>query len=124
MKLTVSEALARYRVGHVERRCAAPRRQIIAIEHLTEHLGLRHAASLRDRDFIRYAEARSVSDSTLRRELGVLRAALHYCHRQKLLSLADIPHIDMPPESPPREKWLTETQTRVLLDTLEDLDRS
>lgn len=122
-RLTVSEALARYRVGHVERRLAAPRRAVIAIEHLSEHLGLRHVASLRDRDFMRYARTRGVSDSTLRRELGVLRAAIRYCHKQRLLSLADIPHIDMPPESPPRERWLTETQVRVLLDTLEDMHR-
>lgn len=123
MKLTVAEALARYRVGHVERRCAAPRRAHIAIQHLTEHLGLRHATTLRDRDFIRYSEARGVSDSTIRRELGVLRAALHYCARQRLIPTAEIPYIDMPPESPPREQWLTETQRRVLLDTLEDLHR-
>ncbi|MGB1923238.1 MAG: tyrosine-type recombinase/integrase [Alcanivorax sp.] len=120
--ITVTEVLTRYRVGHVQRNTAAPRRACIAIDHLDGHLGVRHACSLRDRDFHLYAEKRGVSDSTVRRELGVLRAALRYCVRQKLIAVDDVPHIDLPPEAPPADKWLTEAQVRVLLDTMDQLN--
>jgi len=120
--ITVTEVLTRYRVGHVQRKTANPRRACIAIDHLDRELGMRRAVSLQDRDFHLYASNRGVSDSTIRRELGVLRAALRYCMRQKLLTEAEAPHIDLPPEAPPRDTWLTEAQVRQLLDTMDKLN--
>lgn len=120
--ITVSAALAAYREGHVLRRTAAPERALIAIRHLDQHLGAHKVTTLRDHHFHRYGRKRGVSDSTVRRELGVLSAALRYCVRQRLLAEGDLPYIDRPPESPPREQWLTEGQTQVLLSTLADLE--
>ena len=39
-------------------------------------------------------------------DLGVLRAALGWARKQKLITLADLPHVWMPSQPAPREVWL------------------
>ena len=63
---------------------------------------------------------RPAADSTIRRELVAMRAALNLAVRKKRISADDMPHIDMPPESDPREFWLTETEADQLLRIARD----
>lgn len=51
-----------------------------------------------------------LADSTLRRELLVLRAALNRGVRVRLLEAGDNPHIDLPAEGAPRHLFLDEKQ--------------
>lgn len=51
-----------------------------------------------------------LADSTLRRELLVLRAALNRGVRVKLIEAGENPHIDLPPDGPPRQRFLDEKQ--------------
>ena len=63
----------------------------------------------------RYARDRGRSPGTIIRELGVLRAALHWGERQRWYTSA--PKFLMPVQSPPpRRKWMTRDQARALLD--------
>jgi integrase len=57
---------------------------------------------------------KSIADGTLIRELGMLRAALQWAKREKWIS-GDLPHIEMPEQPPPRDKWLTRDEADRLL---------
>lgn len=56
---------------------------------------------------------RKISPGTVRRELDTLSAALNFCHREGLI--ANVPYIEKPKPSPPREKWIKESQFGLLL---------
>lgn len=49
--------------------------------------------------------AEHVSDGSIRREVGVLRAALAWGQREHWI--IDAPYVEMPPRPPPRDRWLT-----------------
>lgn len=53
-----------------------------------------------------------VSAATVRRELDTLSAAIHYAKREGYLS--EVPFIDKPAASPPRERWLTHHEVSAL----------
>lgn len=46
-----------------------------------------------------------VADGTIRREIGVLRAALKWAVKERWIS--DAPYVDAPGSGPPRDRWLT-----------------
>jgi integrase len=54
------------------------------------------------------------SDGTLIRELVTLRAALKWAKEEKWIS-GDLPHIEVPPQPPPRDRWLTREEADRLL---------
>lgn len=54
-----------------------------------------------------------VSDSTIRRELGVLQAALNHAVAEGRLESA--PVVSLPPSAPPRERWLRREEAAALL---------
>ncbi len=58
-------------------------------------------------------QVKGVSDDTIRNELATLRAALN--HARKEGRLADVPHIDMPPRQPAKERWLTRQEADKLI---------
>lgn len=60
---------------------------------------------------------RPLSDGTLIRELGVLRAALAWAVTEKWLT--DAPHVERPPAPQPRERWLTREEAVRLMDGAE-----
>jgi integrase len=64
-----------------------------------------------------YAKQRAVKPGTVRRELGGLRTVLRWAAKQKLITADAMPVIDkdvLPPEGPPRDKFLSETQEQAL----------
>ena len=64
--------------------------------------------------FIKERRDKGVSDSTIARNLSVLRAALNYAKRQQLLDY--VPHIKSLPKAAPRERWLTPDEARRLIN--------
>ena len=58
---------------------------------------------------------RELSDGTLIRELGTLRAALAWAVRRKWITAA--PYIERPEAPPPRDRWLTREEADRLLDS-------
>jgi hypothetical protein len=61
----------------------------------------------------REKRGRDYTDSAIRRELRELRSALSYCRRQNIID--ELPVFDLPPESAPRETWLTRNEAARLL---------
>jgi integrase len=60
-----------------------------------------------------YAEFSGVQPGTLRRELGIFRAALN--HAVKTERLKDAPFVKLPDAPPGRERWLTRSEAAALL---------
>lgn len=77
----------------------------------------RDVATMKRKDGRDYRSHRwkvGVSDSTIRRELGVLlRAAGHAVDEERLDA---VPSIKLPPESQPRERWFTEAEVLRILE--------
>ena len=77
-------------------------------------LGNLHPSDMSDIIAEDYARKRKRANGTVIRELGVLRAALHWAERQKLIVA---PKFLMPVAHPaPRERWITRDEARKLLD--------
>ena len=62
------------------------------------------------------------SDGTIRRELGVLRAAINWCHTEGLL--VQPPPVWLPDKPMARERWLTRQEAACLLREARKLNRS
>lgn len=124
--LTVGSALTSYYKEHISVKAVARRRAEYAIEALSRHLG---AALLKDVDIPmcrEYAEDRSdegCSLSTVRRELGVLQAAVNHALRWKRLAYSEKPSVELPPESDPKRVWLFPEELGKLLECASVSDR-
>lgn len=87
----------------------------IAIRHLKAHAGHAPLSAINRAWVDRYRRARNSGtigkpsiDNTVRRELGaVLIPALNHAAREKRIARTDIPFIVLPPQSAPRDRWLT-----------------
>lgn len=132
--LTVGQALDDYWREHVGPRVTDKTRQENAIRHLKAHFA---TLPLRDVDVAAcegYAEVRRSgaigggarhfgerakgSDSTIRRELTVLRAAAGHARKRKRISAAEMPIFELPPENARHageEPWLTKKEIDLLL---------
>ena len=58
----------------------------------------------------RYAEKRGRSQGTVRRELGVLRAAINYAHKNGRITRPVA--VELPERPEPRDRWLTRQRSR------------
>ncbi|WP_236045174.1 MULTISPECIES: tyrosine-type recombinase/integrase [Pseudooceanicola] len=92
---------------------ASPARIGYAIEALDRIWQNLPVSAIKGETCRRYATQRGCSDGTIRRELGVLQAALNYCHREGYLVTA--PKVTLPPKPDPRERWLTRQEAAWLL---------
>lgn len=120
--LTVSKTLDNYYFEHIKKKCVATERADYAITALKSVFG---DTPIRDVDIPAcrdYADVRGVSDSTVRRELGVLSAAAEHAVRWRRLAREDMPSIELPPESNPRRQWLFKDELVTLLDEAERTD--
>jgi len=131
--ITVSEALDNYYKEHVKVNVADQVRQENAIRHLKEHFGSISLSAIDIPACRGYAEVRRQgsigggrrkkgtlkkgSDSTIRRELGVLKAAAGHALRWKKITLAEMPTFEMPAENDDGQEapWLTKAEIEKLL---------
>ena len=60
-----------------------------------------------------YAKRRKRAPGTVRKELGILAAAINYCHTEGYLT-APV-KVKLPPKTPPRDRWLTRREAARLL---------
>ena len=121
--LTCSEALKQYYYEHAVERVVARRRLEYAIDALN---GFMADKPLQDVDIPlcrAYRGHRGVSDSTVRRELGVLQAASNHARKWKRITLDKMPSIELPPESEPRLIWLYKDELAQLLEIAQEKER-
>ncbi|HEV2155460.1 site-specific integrase [Bradyrhizobium sp.] len=66
------------------------------------------------------------SPETIRNELGVLKSALNWCAapKQALIKPSDLPVFELPPGSPPRDRWLRAEQVQLFLATAAEMVKS
>ena len=55
-----------------------------------------------------------VSDGAIRRELGALNAALRFAVKRRMITLAELPYIELPPAPPPRNNPATTDEIKEL----------
>lgn len=128
---TVSAVLASYFAEHVHRKVVGQGTAEIARKHLLAHFADMDPADIHPSDVRAYTALRQkgeigrpVQAPTVRRELGVLVAALHHAVRERRLKRGDMPSVPLPEASVPRDRWLSEDEVRRLLDAAYGLDRA
>lgn len=111
-EITCGEILEAYyeaRRGEV----AAPDRLRYAVRALAPFWADLTADAVKGSTCQRYVRERGVAQSTARRELGTLQAALTMAHREGLL--IHPVQVTLPARSEPRDRWLTRAEVRALL---------
>ena len=117
--MTVAEALAIYG-EEVAAHVASPQTQGYAIEALLKFWGDRAVADVKGATCRLYGRSRvhpktgeAVRPGTIRRELGVLSAALRHCAREGYLTTA--PDVTMPEPPETHQRALTRTEVAALI---------
>jgi integrase len=85
-----------------------------ALDALTDFWANRVLVEVTPSAFREYESLRGVSAGTLRRELGVLRAALNFAVREGWMQVA--PHVTLPARPAGRERWLTRDEVAALVN--------
>lgn len=120
--LTVKEALTHY-CKEKEAGLSDQKRLNIAVKHLCTHLG---NTQLKDVDVLvcrKYRDKRaslSISESTIARELTVLRAAAFHAKKWKLIKYDQMPTFEIPSNLPKREIWLHKNEIMHLFANAEN----
>lgn len=105
-ELTVSDAMRYYLEHRQFRSPASEERMRRSAAHVTRHLGHLLVSDLTKAHSRTYLQRRAgVAGSTLRLELATLTAAMRFCHADELIDR--VPRLELPPASPPRDRWLT-----------------
>lgn len=118
--MKVGEVLTFYAQEHAPQ-TAAPERIGYAIAALAPFWADLPVSAIKGAICRRYARQRNVSDGTVRRELGTLRAALAYCESEGYLTSA--PRVWLPQRPPSKERWLTRDEAARLLRAARSLQR-
>ena len=84
-----------------------------AVPPLTDFFEGNTVADITEETCRRYHETRARSAGTVRRELGVLRAAINHAHKRGRLTRV-VP-VNLPERPPARERWLTRSEVARLL---------
>ena len=92
---------------------AAPARIAYAVLRLTNFFEGNNVGEVTPQTCGRYVEKRGRSVGTVRRELGVLRAAINYAYRNGRLTRPVA--VDLPDRPEPRDRWLTRTEAARLI---------
>lgn len=110
--LTCAEALTYYGEEHAAN-VAAPERIGYAIAALDRFWGDLPVSAIKAATCRRYAADRGVAAGTVRRELGVLQAAVNHCAREGYLLSA--PQVTLPAPPEPKDRWLTRQEVSWML---------
>ena len=111
-QVTVADVLDRYAAEHAPT-VRDPVRIAYAIEAMLPRLGALPVAMLTGSVCRRYARERGRAPATVRKELGVLQAALNYCHVEGYLTAA--PKLRLPEKPAARDRWLARHELAKLL---------
>jgi integrase len=113
--IRITEILELYATGRGPQ-LVDPEHPRYAIKRLTACWREQPVSAVTPATCAQYREERrriGVKDSTITRELGVLRAALRWAARNGCLAAA--PTVEMPPKQPGRDRWLTRSEAARLL---------
>lgn len=116
--IELKPALTSYIVEYARPERCDLKRIGFAGDRLMEFFGAeRDIESLTRHDIRGYRAKRltdGVTDSTIRRELVVLRRVVGHAEEEERISV--VPAIKLPPESAPRERWFTEDEAKKIME--------
>jgi integrase len=122
VEYTIAELWSVYDTKHVQTDAVMPAGRATigyAWKNLEPHFGPLPYADFCQTKVDEYVARRSAAPATVRREIATLVAALNFCAGKrggKLIPPLDKDDIDLPPDSPPRDRWLTMEEVQRLLD--------
>jgi integrase len=111
-QVLVTDVINEYQ-QHRSPKVAAPARIAYAVLALTDFWEGNSVADVTPQTCARYAETRARSAGTVRRELGVLRAAVNHAHRNGRITRLIAVELPERPES--RDRWLTRKEAAALI---------
>lgn len=110
--ISVGKVLILYLAAR-EADAADPKRIAYAIKALSPFWADLPVSAVRGETCRRYVRERGAAESTARRELGTLQAALNHAHAEGVL-LHPV-KVSLPRKAPPRDRWLTRDEVAKLL---------
>jgi integrase len=114
-EVLIAEVLDLYGIEHAPTR-ADPARIGYAIAALLPFWGERSVSSVTKAPCRLYVRQRGKSNGTIRRELGVLTAALNFAASEGLIRKEHVPHVELPEKPEGKDRWLTRTEAAALLN--------
>ena len=111
-KMTVADCLDLYGNEHALT-VKDPARIGYAIQALNPVLGSLTLSSINGRVTRLYERTRNRKPATVRKELGILQAAINFCHAEGYLTLPV--KVRLPAKTAPRDRWLTRDDAAKLL---------
>ncbi len=90
--------------------------QLLCIQHLRRGLGEARISDVNSSLCLRYEKARGVAGPTIRRELSTLTAAINQAVKDRVITLADKPIIDLPKAGAPRTQYLAPDEIDAFLE--------
>lgn len=121
---TVAELWKVYDAKHVQTDAVMPKgRETIAQawRNLEPHFGHLQVDAVPDavNAYVDARKAAGAAPATIRREVATLLAGLRFCGSKrggKLINASDLDDVELPPDSPPRDRWLKMEEVQRLLD--------
>jgi integrase len=111
-QVLVTDALQDYQ-EHRGPKVVAPERIAFAVLALTDFFEGNSVADITPITCGRYAEKRDRSIGTVRRELGVLRAAINHAHRNGRLTRPIA--VELPERPEPKDRWLSRKEAAAVI---------
>lgn len=108
----IGDALVNYAMEHAQHTLTADRIGY-AMQAVERFWGGRMIGGITPALCRKYAEERGVSDGTIRRELGVLRAAINHEYKQNRITRPVF--VQLPPKPDGKDRWLTRDEAAGLL---------
>lgn len=121
---TVAELWESYHRDHIGKNVASVDTADYAWANIKQHFGGLTSTKITQKEVESYEAKRAAGtigrpaqSSTVRRELGTLRACLNWCADPKrhILAPADVPLFDLPEDGEARDRWLTKAEVQKLL---------
>ena len=107
---TINDLIARYKSSLESK--GVTKSQHVYLGFISREFGELRIAELTDVRLESYKRRRRVSDGSMRRELGAFRAVFSYAERHKLIKRDEVPYIELPRSSAPREAYLNDEEER------------
>lgn len=120
--MLTSEILQAYRDEHVETKVASKETADFIITRLKAYFGAMAAQDITPQHIDSYITDRRTGkigkrakNSTIQRDLTVLRAAMNYAVKKRRIALSETPLIENLPQPPAKDRWLRRDEADTLL---------
>lgn len=123
--LTIGDLWSVYEAKHIEKSVASDETLRSCWKNLSAHFAMLPVSGVSQDTVDSYELKRTKGvigrpsqQSTIRRELGALKACLNWCAdpKRRLLAADQVPPFDLPPEGDPNDRWLKPEEIARLMD--------